>query len=245
MCARACCCACTCPYLVVHTHTHARTHARTYVRGVLNYAACIFSGLFGGSQSLAGNPASLRAHRVTRLEVRKTRENFSISQQAAPARDLAERQAERERERGRESTMEKKEGRKEGEKPPLEWKRLETGNRITPEFLTRRIPAGCSRNLSEGIIRKRSRRERERGRLEKPEEDWNGNSSGRTNGTMKFTRQQRFFFHFRHFQSPRIPFDCGFGARKRRDRGCLVFHVSLWKRAICDRIRGPVRYTSD
>lgn len=110
--------------------------------------------------------------------------------------------------------MEKKEGRKEGEKPPLEWKRLETGNRITPEFLTRRIPAGCSRNLSEGIIRKRSRRERERGRLEKPEEDWNGNSSGRTNGTMKFTRQRRFFFHFRHFQSPRIPFDCGFGARK-------------------------------
>ena len=81
---------------------HARTHARTYVRGVLNYAACIFSGLFGGSHSLAGNPASLRAHRVTRLEVRKTRENFSISQQAAPARDLAERQAEREREGGRE-----------------------------------------------------------------------------------------------------------------------------------------------
>lgn len=109
--------------------------------------------------------------------------------------------------------MEKKEGRKEGEKPPLEWKRLETGNRITPEFLTRRIPAGCSRNLSEGIIRKRSRRERERGRLEKPEEDWNGNSSGRTNGTMKFTRQRRFFFHFHHFQNPRIPFDSGFGSK--------------------------------
>lgn len=85
---------------------------------MLNYAACIFSGLFGGSQSLAGNPASLRAHRVTRLEVRKTRENFSISQQAAPARDLAERQTEREREkkRDRESTMERKEGRKKEER---------------------------------------------------------------------------------------------------------------------------------
>lgn len=59
---------------------------------MLNYAACIFSGLFGGSQSLAGNPVSLRAHRVTRLQkARKTRENFAISQQAAPARDLAEK----------------------------------------------------------------------------------------------------------------------------------------------------------
>lgn len=82
-------CACVChPCTYLSSHTHVR-------RGVLNYAACIFSGLFGGSQSLAGNPASLRAHRVTRLEVRKTRENFSISQQAAPARDLAERQTER------------------------------------------------------------------------------------------------------------------------------------------------------
>ena len=78
------------------------TYTHTHVRGVLNYAACIFSGLFGGSQSLAGNPASLRAHRVTRLqEARKTRENFSISQQAASARDLAERQKERERDGAR------------------------------------------------------------------------------------------------------------------------------------------------
>lgn len=80
---RECACACRCA-CISSTHTH--------VPSVLNYAACIFSGLFGGSQSLAGNPASLRAHRVTRLqEARKTRENFSISQQAASARDLAER----------------------------------------------------------------------------------------------------------------------------------------------------------
>jgi len=62
---------------------------------MLNYAACIFSGLFGGSQSLTGNPAvCAHAHtqtcRVTRLQKpRRTRENFSISQQAAPAREPA------------------------------------------------------------------------------------------------------------------------------------------------------------
>jgi len=42
---------------------------------MLNYAACIFSGLFGGSQSLTGNPAvcthaysHTQTRRVTRLQ---------------------------------------------------------------------------------------------------------------------------------------------------------------------------------
>lgn len=118
---------------------------------VLNYAACIFSGLFGGSQSLAGNPASLRAHRVTRLqEARKTRENFSISQQAAPARDLARRDRTRDRERaegaggdgGGRARRRWDTGRRGREKSPSSGQGLETGNRITLEFLAGRFPRG-------------------------------------------------------------------------------------------------------
>lgn len=53
-----------------HTHTHtcvwcARVRARTCA-SMLNYAACIFSGLFGGSQSLTGNPAAY-AHARTHI----------------------------------------------------------------------------------------------------------------------------------------------------------------------------------
>lgn len=121
---------CACAYL----YAHART-------SVLNYAACIFSGLFGGSQSLAGNPASLRAHRVTRLqEARKTRENFSISQQAAPARDLAERRG---RQRPREGRPEKaRDGwqtKIEGGKPPSS--RENSKPEMTLGFLAGKISA--------------------------------------------------------------------------------------------------------
>lgn len=46
---------------LVHAHTctsaHAGTRVYTLRAPMLNYAACIFSGLFGGSQSLTGNPA--------------------------------------------------------------------------------------------------------------------------------------------------------------------------------------------
>lgn len=95
----------------------ADAHARVYAP-MLNYAACIFSGLFGGSQSLTGNPAAcvlvhthIHTHRqfhshtrashahtrirwMTRLQKpRRTRENFSISQQAAPTRELAVKEA--------------------------------------------------------------------------------------------------------------------------------------------------------
>lgn len=57
-------------FVRVRTHIHTQTYvccacvrarARTCTP-MLNYAACIFSGLFGGSQSLTGNPAAY-AHR--------------------------------------------------------------------------------------------------------------------------------------------------------------------------------------
>ncbi|KAG7189972.1 hypothetical protein KM043_006132 [Ampulex compressa] len=77
-----------CLALVLSAHERSSVAARTRW-SVLNYAACIFSGLFGGSQSLTGKPA-VRVHRATRLpEVGGTRENFSISQQAAPAKEFA------------------------------------------------------------------------------------------------------------------------------------------------------------
>lgn len=98
--------------------------------------------------------------------------------------------------------MEKKKGRKRETTTPLEWKRLETGNRITPGVSYETDPRGLLQksvrgNNSEEV----DEREREKGRrLEKPVETkqlW----SNRDEIYAKEGRKERFFFSFFLFRA--------------------------------------------
>lgn len=97
--------------------------------------------------------------------------------------------------------MEKKKGRKRETTTPLEWKRLETGNRITPGVSYETDPRGLLQksvrgNNSEEV----DERERER-KVGDSKSRWKRNSCGRT--AMKFTRRKEgkkgfssLFFYF-------------------------------------------------